>query len=130
MRTYFNILTHYLIHQQTCPLKTHTHTHTHNNRNKWDMEIDRGVLSVTVIIVGIGINNKKFKPGWHCFVLMVWFCFVLFWFGLVLWHINHYRLLNAKFIFIHINSSISNNSVTQKYTVSMLKYSTISDNSV
>ena len=33
------------------------------------------------------------------------------WFGLVLWHINHSRLFNAKSIFIHINSSISNNSV-------------------
>ena len=32
-------------------------------------------------------------------------------FGLALWHINHYRLFNAKSIFIHINSSISNNSV-------------------
>ena len=28
-------------------------------------------------------------------------------FGLVLWHINHWRLFNAKSIFIHINSSIS-----------------------
>ena len=32
-------------------------------------------------------------------------------FGLVLWHINHCRLFNAKYIFIHINSSISSNSV-------------------
>ena len=32
-------------------------------------------------------------------------------FGLVSWHINHHRLFNAKSIFIHINSSISNNSV-------------------
>ena len=31
--------------------------------------------------------------------------------GLVLRHINHRRLFNAKSIFIHINSSISNNSV-------------------
>ena len=31
-------------------------------------------------------------------------------FSLVLWHINHCRLSNAKSIFIHINSSISNNS--------------------
>ena len=31
------------------------------------------------------------------------------WFGLVLWHINHCRLFNVKSIFIHINSSISNN---------------------
>ncbi len=31
--------------------------------------------------------------------------------SLVLWYINHCRLFNAKSIFIHINSSISNNSV-------------------
>ena len=31
--------------------------------------------------------------------------------GWVLWHINTYRLFNAKFIFIKINSSISNNSL-------------------
>ena len=37
------------------------------------------------------------------------------WFGLVLWHINHCRLLNAKSSFIHINSSISNDSVQHKY---------------
>ena len=35
-------------------------------------------------------------------------------FGLVLWHINHCRLFNAKSIFIHRNSSISNNSVQHK----------------
>ena len=37
--------------------------------------------------------------------------FVLVWFDLVLWHINHYWLFNAKSIFIHINSSIYNYSV-------------------
>ena len=36
--------------------------------------------------------------------LWVWFCWVL-------WHINHCRLYNAKSIVIHINCSISNNSV-------------------
>ena len=35
----------------------------------------------------------------------------LVWFGLVLWLINHCILFNAKFIFMLINSSISNNSV-------------------
>ena len=35
----------------------------------------------------------------------IWFCLVF------LWHINHCRLFNAKPIFIHINSSVSNNSV-------------------
>ena len=34
-----------------------------------------------------------------------------FGFDLVLLHINHYRLFNTKSIFIHINSSISNNSI-------------------
>ena len=31
--------------------------------------------------------------------------------GWVLWHINYCRLFNAASILIHINSSISNNSV-------------------
>ena len=31
---------------------------------------------------------------------------VLLWFDLILWHINHCRLFNAKSIFIHINSSV------------------------
>ena len=31
--------------------------------------------------------------------------YVLVWFGLVIWYINHCRLSNAKSIFIHINSS-------------------------
>ena len=35
----------------------------------------------------------------------------LVWFSLVLRHINHYRLFNAKSIVIHINSSISTNPV-------------------
>ena len=26
--------------------------------------------------------------------------------GLVLWHTNHYRLFDAKFIFIHINNAV------------------------
>ena len=43
------------------------------------------------------------------------------WFGLVLWHINYCKLFNAKSIYIHINSSILNNSVQQRYTVSQSK---------
>ena len=31
------------------------------------------------------------------------------WCGLVSWHINHCGSFNAKSIFIHINSSVSNN---------------------
>ena len=38
-------------------------------------------------------------------------CVCVCFFGLVLWHINHCRLFNAKSIFIQINSSIPNNSV-------------------
>ena len=38
-------------------------------------------------------------------------------FGGVLWHINHWRLFNAKSIFIQIISSISNNSAYHEYTV-------------
>ena len=35
----------------------------------------------------------------------------LVWFNWVSWHTNHWRLFNAKSIFIHINSSISNTLV-------------------
>ena len=44
-------------------------------------------------------------------------------FILVLWHINHCILFNAKSIFIHIHikNSISTNSIQHKYTVWMSK---------
>ena len=42
-------------------------------------------------------------------------------FGLVLFHLNFCRLFNAKSILIHINSSISKNSVWHKNTGSMWK---------
>ena len=48
---------------------------------------------------------------------------------LVLWHINHCRLFNAKSIFIQIISSISNNSVYHKYSFNV-KNSSISSNLV
>ena len=50
------------------------------------------------------------------------------WFGFI----AHQTLLviNTKSIFIHLNSSISNNSVSHKFTVSMSKISSISNNSV
>ena len=35
----------------------------------------------------------------------------LVWFNSVLWHINHCRLFIAKSIFIHMNSSVSNNFI-------------------
>ena len=47
------------------------------------------------------------------------------WFGLVLYHTNQCRLFNAKSIFIHINSSISNNSAKHK-----CQNSTISNNTI
>ena len=37
-------------------------------------------------------------------------------FGLVLWHINHCRLFNAKSILIHMKSSISNNSSKDEHS--------------
>ena len=43
----------------------------------------------------------------------------LVWF--VLWHINHCSLFNATSIFIHINSSISNNLVQHKYNILISK---------
>ena len=38
------------------------------------------------------------------------------WFSFDLWHINQCRLFNVKCIFIHINISISNNSVKHRYS--------------
>ena len=54
---------------------------------------------------------------------MIFFDFVCF--GWVLWHINHCRSLIPNFI--HINSSISNNSVLQKYIVLMSKNSSLNN---
>ena len=55
--------------------------------------------------------------GWSwIFLCRRRFCFIRLWFGLVLWHINLCRLFNAKSIFIHINSYVSNNSVLYKYS--------------
>ena len=45
---------------------------------------------------------------------IIHFRFIFFIFG-GLWHIDLCRLFNAKSIFIQINSSISNNSVSYKY---------------
>ena len=44
-------------------------------------------------------------------VLYVCVCIYIYIYGLGLWNINHCRFFNAKSIFVHINSSISNNSV-------------------
>ena len=49
----------------------------------------------------------------------------LHWFGLVLWYINYCRLLNAKSIFKHINSSISKNSVYHRLIYEYSKIYTI-----
>ena len=46
-------------------------------------------------------EDRSINQGW----LVGWLV------GWVLWHINHCRLFNAKFIFIHINSFITNSSV-------------------
>ena len=76
---------------------------------------------------------SELEQGWRCqtaletptlvfefraFLLLDWFPYdglSLVWFGLVLWHISYYRLFNAKSIFIHIKSSISNNSVQYNF---------------
>ena len=54
-------------------------------------------------------------------------------FSSVLWHINHCRLFNVRSAFIHINDSISNNSVLLKYILCLYtakcKNSTIPNNS-
>ena len=69
---------------------------------------------------------------WLSFIKnLVWFGLV--WFGLFLWHINHCRLSNAKSIFIHINSYISNQfSIRIVFCLLSVKYqnSSISNNSV
>ena len=39
----------------------------------------------------------------------------------VLWHINLCRLFNAKCIFMQLNTSISDNSVSYKYTAYLSK---------
>ena len=41
--------------------------------------------------------------------------------GWILWYITHCRLFNAKFIFVQLISSISNNSVYHEYTVWLSK---------
>ena len=38
--------------------------------------------------------------------IFIFFSNVSIWFGMILWHINQYRLFNAKSIFIHVNGSI------------------------
>ena len=58
-----------------------------------------------------------FNSDWHVlFILLGWLV------GLVLRPIKHCRLLNAESIFIHFNSSISNNSVYGKFTVYCQKH--------
>ena len=49
----------------------------------------------------------NFVSNRSCLRLSLW----RIWFGLLLCHINHCRIVNAKYIFIDINSSILNNLV-------------------
>ena len=63
----------------------------------------------------------KVETALRCFRVSRGSIFRMVWFCLVLWHINHWRLFNAKSISIHINSFISNNSVKDEYTISMSK---------
>ena len=63
------------------------------------------------IISHLKIHEVNKRYSWVCLEFLVMKRFGLVWLGLALCHINHCRLFNAKSIFIHINSSISNNSV-------------------
>ena len=65
--------------------------------------------------------NRIFVPIEKKGGLFYHYTIPFFWFGLISWHINHCRLFNAKSSFIHIKSSISNNSLQHKYIVSMSK---------
>ena len=49
---------------------------------------------------------------YHPFTCMPLGCPILFYFGLVLWYINHCSLLMPS-LFLNINSSVSNNSVNK-----------------
>ena len=57
---------------------------------------------------------KQWTPFFFFFFFYTMLWFGLFWVGLVPWHINYRRLLNDTSTFIHINSTISNNSVQHK----------------
>ena len=74
-----------------------------------DLDIYENIVSMKLVVrttveeIGEGIIKKVWCPFPH-----LWF---LVWISFVLRYINHCRLFNAQFILIHINSSISNNSV-------------------
>ena len=38
----------------------------------------------------------------HVYDMNIRYAYTFGWFGLILWHINHFRLFNAKSMFIHI----------------------------
>ena len=56
-------------------------------------------------------NNLTNNLRQNKFVEMNQIVYSNIFFNLVLWHINHLRLFNAKSIFRYTNASISNNSV-------------------
>ena len=105
-------------------------------QTRWDCEKSSPLDTLQIHLYGIkrSLGIHDFRPTWPYLVTEVLATQIFFnrlvtvlwstapssytqqkvlvvWFGLVLWHINHWRLFNAKSIFISINSSISNNSV-------------------
>ena len=95
-----------------------------------------------IIIIENGIDKLSLNPG-PCITFCPWLkrgwfnaCIKIFvWLHFVLLHINHCSFFDAKSIFIHINSSIPNNSVQHKYRLFCLhrvnsQNCSISNNSV
>ena len=98
---------------------THTHTHTHINKEKRiKYQFQSPSETKTLIRKLERILNKLHQQNLPLLfreAYLIYLCierkFGLVWFGLVLWHISHFKLFNVKYIFMHINSYISNNSV-------------------
>ena len=76
----------WLEHSDLFPLKSH-HSFSFFTRRRRPLSVMTDVLDCNVVVSDV------------------------VWFGLVLWHVNHCWLFNAKSIFKHMNSSVSNNSV-------------------
>ena len=76
-------------------------------KKKNTKQIDGFLQHVNLSNIILGLEVLRIAFIIHSYLHFV--CLV--WFGLVLWHINHYRLFNAKSIFVHINNSFSSNTV-------------------
>ena len=71
-------------------------------------------IRITVNFIFRSIS-RSLARSWYLSKFSASYIFTLCFTGLGLWHINHCWLFNAKSVFIHINSSISNNSAQYKY---------------